>query len=370
MSDDGRADPGTGRVDPLDRHGAIRAALELLAGTGAVSWWAESPPHDTDQAADLQLTHVRGGTTSGLPGLLVPFGVGLTGMVQQIRRPAWVDDYFAADEITHAFDVPMAAEGIHRLLAVPVTTGQRLLGVLAVGERADGAFGDRAVSRATLVASDLAHRIALADRARLAREVAVLDERRRVAAELHDSVGALLFAIGSSAAHLEDLLRHNPEAAGAVGKLREQTTAASQALRGSLRALHGSPTAISLCVTIQSDCTAFTERTGLPASLVLLDDNPPVLSPVRTDIVVAAVREGLLNVEKHAGAATTAVTLGERPGGGIVAAITDDGVGLGDMESDGLGLTTMREAVARVGGSVSLSSEPGDGTTLRIEVPC
>ncbi|WP_204161405.1 histidine kinase [Gordonia terrae] len=344
--------------------------MAALSATDAVSWWAEAPAGDDDGASDLQLTHVHGDTTPGLSNLHVPFGVGLTGLVQRIERPAWVDDYFAADEISHVFDTQIAAEGIRRLLAVPVITGRRLRGVLALGERAAGAFGDRAVGRATDIASDLSHRIALADRARLAREVAVLEERRRVAAELHDSVGALLFAIGSSAARLEELLDGQAEAADALARLQEQTSAASQALRSSLRALNGSPTAVALCVTVQSDCTAFTERTGLPASLVLLDDGPPVLPPSRTAIVVAAVREGLLNVEKHAGATVVAVTLAERSGGGIIAAVTDDGVGLTNSASEGLGLSKMREAVARIGGWVGLSSEPGDGTTLRIEVPC
>ncbi|MFB9740531.1 GAF domain-containing sensor histidine kinase [Pseudonocardia sulfidoxydans] len=354
-------------VELLDRRAALRAALDLLAADGDVAWIAEAP----GDAGDLVLGQVRGDRTGLLRGLTVPTGLGLTGKVHDSGAPAWVDDYFGATDITHTFDRHIEAEAVRRLLAVPVHRHGRVLGVLAVGAREDGAFGDRAVTHAREVADEAALAVAVAERARLAREVAVHEERRRLAAELHDSVGALLFAIGSGVAGLASSAGSaDPELADRLERLRDQAAEASSALRDSLRTLRASPAALALSVALRGDCTAFTERTGVPAELVVLDDDPAELSPARTQVLVAAVREALLNVEKHADATAVVVTAGRRRAGGIVVAVTDDGTGLAPGHTPGLGLSHTADAVGRLGGAVHVATDPDGGTTWRIELPC
>ncbi|ODU07465.1 MAG: histidine kinase [Pseudonocardia sp. SCN 72-86] len=361
-------------VELLDRRAALRAALDLLVADGDVAWIAEPRPAGADDAGGLVLGQVRGDRTGLLRGLTVPTGLGLTGKVHDSGAPSWVDDYFGATDITHTFDRHIEAESVRRLLAVPVRRNGRVLGVLAVGAREDGAFGDRAVARAREVADEAALAVAVAERARLAREVAVHEERRRLAAELHDSVGALLFAIGSGVAGLAEATSTapfaDPELAGRLDQLRSQAAEASSALRDSLRTLRASPAALALSVALRGDCTAFTDRTGIPAELVVLDDDPAELSPARTQVLVAAVREALLNVEKHADATAVVVTAGRRRGGGIVVAVTDDGTGLAPDHTPGLGLSHTAEAVGRLGGAVHVAADPDGGTTWRIELPC
>jgi signal transduction histidine kinase len=225
------------------------------------------------------------------------------------------------------------------------------------------------VGRAREVADQVALAVAVAERARLAREVAVHEERSRIAAELHDSVGALLFAIGSGMAGLAEAAAGDPDLTTRLERLQRQAADASMALRDSLRTLRASPAALALSVALRADCAAFTDRTGVPAELVVLDGDPPALPPSRTEVLVGAVREALLNVEKHARATAVVVTASARPGGGIIVAVTDDGVGLPADHPRGLGLTATGDAVGRLGGVLRVTSDR-DGTTWRVELPC
>ncbi|MFC4945228.1 GAF domain-containing sensor histidine kinase [Pseudonocardia sp. GCM10023141] len=352
----------------LDRNAALRAALRLLVDDGAdVAWVAGPGAGDPD--GDLTLQQVLGDSTGLLRGLAVPSGLGLTGKVHGAGRPGWVDDYFGSRAITHTFDRHIDAEGIRRLLAVPLIRNGTTLGVVAVGVRTEGRFGDRAVQRVAAVADQAALAVSVAEQARLARQVAVHEERSRVAADLHDSVGALLFAIGSGVASLAENAGADPELRDRLERLQRQAADATSALRESLRTLRASPSALELGVALRADCRAFSDRTGLPAELVLLDDDPPALPPSRSAVLQAAVREALLNVEKHAQAGAVVVTVSGR-GGAVTVAVTDDGRGLGPEHVRGIGLTTTADALARLGGSLQVASDPEGGTVWRARVSC
>ncbi|MEE1836467.1 GAF domain-containing protein [Streptomyces sp. SP17KL33] len=122
----------------LDRGEALRRAFTLLAGDAEVAWAARPGAGE-----GLSIEQVVGQRTGILRALRVPPGTGLTGKVHRSGRAEWVDDYFASVRITHTFDRHMATEGVRRLLAVPLVRDGESLGVLAVGPRRDGAFGDR-----------------------------------------------------------------------------------------------------------------------------------------------------------------------------------------------------------------------------------
>jgi signal transduction histidine kinase len=358
----GLADEYFGLLTLLDRGEALRATLDLIAQDGDIAWIGEPAAE-----GGLVLRTVRGDLTGQLRGLLVPPGLGLTGKVHRLGAPAWVNDYFGAADITHTFDRQIRDEGVTRLLAVPVVRDQQLYGVLAVGARHAGEFAGRAVEHASKVASQAGLAIAVAERARLAREAAVHEERSRVAAELHDTVGALLFAVGSGMAGLAESSKGDPHITAELHRLRGQVAEATTALRNSLRALRASPSALALSVALQADCTAFSDRAGIPAELVILDD-PPELAPSRTQALIGAVREALLNVEKHARASAVVVTVSKRAGGGIIVAVTDDGAGLGPDHARGVGLANAADAIARLGGTLHVTSDPSGGTAFRIEL--
>ncbi|MGW0824715.1 GAF domain-containing sensor histidine kinase [Streptomyces sp. NPDC002845] len=348
----------------LDRGEALRRALALLAGDSEVVWAARPGAEGA-----LSLEQVVGDRTGMLRALRVPPGTGLTGKVHRSGRAEWVDDYFASAEITHTFDRQIAAEGMRRVLAVPLVRDGQSLGVLAVGPRRDGTFGDREIERVSAVAAQAALAVSIADRARLTREIAVHEERRRLAADLHDSVGALLFAIGSGMADLADAASADPGLRARLDRLQRQAADATTALRESLRTLHSSPAALALGVALRADCAAFADRTGIPAELVVLDEDPPELPPSRSEVLLTAVREALLNVEKHARASAVTVSV-RRSGPLLTVALHDDGIGLAPDHQPGLGLTKTAEALGRLGGSVRVVPDPDGGTIWRAQLPC
>jgi signal transduction histidine kinase len=348
----------------LDRGEALRRALALLAVGSEVAWIA-----GPDADGVLTLEQVTGDRTGVLRALRVPPDTGLTGKVFRAGRAEWVDDYFGSQEITHDFDRHMATEKVRRVLAVPLVRDGEPLGVLAIGPREDGTFGDRDVEHVSAIAAQAALAVSVAERARLSREIAVHEERRRLAADLHDSVGALLFAIGSGVADLAESATGDPELRARLERLQGQAVDATTALRESLRTLRSSPAALALGVALRADCAAFADRTGLPAELVILDEEPPELAPSRSDVLLTAVREALLNVEKHAHAGAVTVSVHRRDPW-LTVAVHDDGVGLRPDHAPGLGLTSTAEALGRLGGSVRVVSDPDGGTIWRARLPC
>jgi signal transduction histidine kinase len=340
---------------------------ELQSEATDVLWTAEQGREN-----DLVLRLVRGGRTGLLNGLTVPVGQGLTGRVHASMKLAWVDDYLRAATITHTFDREIHAEGILRLLAVPIERDGTMYGVLAIGSRTSGTFGSITIERARAAADRAALSAALSEHVRLDRAVAVHEERRRVAAELHDGVGALLFAIGSGVTSLVEQASADPDLADRLKRIQGQASEASVALRDSLRALRSSPTSLQLGVGLLADCTAFSKRTGIQSELIILED-PPEIVTSWADVVAGAVREALLNIEKHAGASAVVVTVANKTTNGratLIVAVTDDGVGLADKHRMGIGLSTTNEAVSRIGGTLQVQTDSAGGTSWRIHIPC
>jgi signal transduction histidine kinase len=103
--------------------------------------------------------------------------------------------------------------------------------------------------------------------------------------------------------------------------------------------------------------------------LIVLDAELPELPPSRARVLAAAVREALLNVEKHARAEAVVVTVSCRDDV-LTVAVTDDGVGADPAAPWGVGLTTSAEALAQLGGRLTLVSDAPGGTTWRVRLPC
>src|SRR5205814_7651174 len=137
-------------------------------------------------------------------GLIVPTGVGLGGKVLHTRRPLWVSDYLTSRDITHHFRPQATIEGMRAMIAVPISHDGNLLGVLYGANREETEFGDRTAQALEQVAARTAAAQVVAERARHAAEVAVYEERRRVALDLHDTVGAMLFTLGAGIRRLGD----------------------------------------------------------------------------------------------------------------------------------------------------------------------
>ncbi len=159
--------PAAARPDDRD---ALRAAVREVHARSGMSVVFAGPVQATRTGASIRIAELLGARTPHLRGLVVRAGAGLGGRVIAEARPAGVEDYSGARDITHEYDGPVLAEGLCTVAAVPVLVAGRPRAVVYAASRERGSVGDRV-------------REALARSARrMAAELAVRDEvDRRVA---------------------------------------------------------------------------------------------------------------------------------------------------------------------------------------------
>ncbi|MGW2032647.1 response regulator transcription factor [Streptomyces spinosus] len=114
----------------------------------------------------IRISELSGTTTAALRSLAVTSGNGLGGKAVALARPCAVTDYSSSRQISHEYDVPVAAEGIRAVLAVPVVVRRRVRGVLYGALRSARPLGDRTLDAAVAVARDVEQALVVRDGAR------------------------------------------------------------------------------------------------------------------------------------------------------------------------------------------------------------
>ena len=201
-------------------------------------------------------------------------------------------------------------------------------------------------------------------------------ERSRVALELHDNITQPLIAVlFSSQALVGKLPARNGSAKTEAIKLRELLgVAAAEVERISRNLRPGVLDQLGLVEVLRSTSTEFAKRTGVA---VAVDCTPlPAPLPAQTELALYRIlQEALKNVEQHARAKRVSVRLGQADGF-VQLAIDDDGVGIGSEHrptgpkgSGSLGLVSMRERAAYVGGTLQVKTGLRAGTEIVVRVP-
>ncbi|WP_370966995.1 GAF domain-containing protein [Amycolatopsis sp. cg9] len=348
----------------LDRVAALHGTARLIReAVGAKAGFVG----ELTEPGRAVIRWMSGNRTDALQDLEVPTGQGVGGRVLALGRPVRVADYVSAPTITHHFDAQVRGEGLAALLAVPIIARGETVAIAYAAMREPADFGDDAVRRLEEVASQAGTALHLARVAETDRAAAVAGERLRMQSALHDSVGALLFSIGVQVRDLTTDARGNPALEARLRRLEGDVSAAAGALRESLLALSESSPERALPVELAEHCRSFQARCGVPARFVQLAAVPP-LDAERTALLVSAVREGLLNVEKHARASSVIVSLLPSEDG-VQVVVADDGTGSPAVPGTGVGLRTLAGRALRLGGRVSLVRDEDDGCTLRAWVP-
>lgn len=356
-----------GLLTVMDRVVALHGTARLIRiAVGADSGFVadlEAP----DQAVVRWMSGTR---TNQLQNLVVPIGQGIGGRVLALRSAVRVDDYVSSPSITHHFDVQVQHEGIGAMLAVPVVgSGGRTIAVAYAAMRTATSFGDFAVDRMQEVADQASIALRIADAAEAREADAIAAERQRAQSALHDSVGALLFLIGVQVRDLHESVQDNPLLVDRLRRLESDVSAASTALRESLLVMTGTAPERALPVEIAEYTRSFEARTGVSARFVQLGAVAP-LDAERTALLVAVVREGLLNVEKHANPQSVIVSLGASDDGGVHVVVADDSTAeVAGSPGSGLGVRSLAERAVRLGGDVSLVRDEDGGCTLRCWLP-
>jgi signal transduction histidine kinase len=208
-----------------------------------------------------------------------------------------------------------------------------------------------------------------AEVSRLSHETGVAAERERLAGEIHDtlaqgftSIITLAQAAESELGRDEAQVRKHLELALRTAR---ENLAESRALVAALAPAELTESSVADALRRQAD--RLTEETGIVAKLVVQGDRRPL--PTSVDVVLLrTVQESLANVRKHAQASSVEIVLSYQDTS-VVLLVTDDGVGFDPgSDSHGFGLRGMRSRVGHIGGSVSVTSAPGAGTTVELEV--
>ena len=187
-------------------------------------------------------------------------------------------------------------------------------------------------------------------------------ERRRLERDLHDGAQQRLVSLALQLARLATGLAPESDQARLLAAARRELAASLQELRDLANGLHPAV----LDHGLDSALTSLATRAPLPVT-VMVDIRQRPDAPVEL-AAYYLVCEALTNVAKYAGA-TSATVSASRQGDRLVVEVVDDGNGGADPAS-GSGLRGLADRVEALGGSVRVMSLPGQGTTVRAQIPC
>jgi nitrate/nitrite-specific signal transduction histidine kinase len=262
-------------------------------------------------------------------------------------------------------------------LSVPLRRGDRVLGALCVGSAAPRTFGEAERNLLGGLAAQAAIAIENARLVEATRGVAAVEERERLAREMHDGLAQALGFLNLKLALAER------ELDGAATEptrlaLAEMRKVAGDAYEEVRQAIFGLRTMVSrglgLVPTLSEYLHEFSQQTGLDVKLEAREeDGPARLAPEVEVQLIRIVQEALHNVRKHAGARAAWVRFW-REDEDLLMAIEDDGAGFdpGAAPVDArrhYGLATMRERAESVGGALALRSAAGMGTQVVVRLP-
>jgi signal transduction histidine kinase len=347
-------------VEPV-LQALVDVAVDLLQFDAAalIAWDA------TDNAATLRVVRNLGPEAVGQIATILE---GYRGQpVVQEGEPTTIEDALSDPRVPPEL---AGIGGIRGVIQVPITVSNELFGEFHAGYFRPHRFDEDEVRLMTALAQRAATAIENARLYEQAHRLAALEERQRLARELHDSVSQVLFSISLGARTAKALLERDP---GRVAQPVEQIANLADMGMAEMRALifelrPESLQSEGLVAALTKQTAALRARHGITVDLTL-DAEPDVPLEVK-EAVYRIAQEAMHNTVKHARATRVRVHLASAPDG-ITLTVSDDGIGFdpgGDFPGH-LGLRSMRERVTRFRGTLAVESAPGRGTTIHAAIP-
>ncbi len=267
---------------------------------------------------------------------------------------------------------PSAHPVLTDFLGMPITDGDEILGELFLANKnTPGGFSAEDEELLRLMAAHAAIAIVNARLYERSRELSIVAERNRIARELHDAVTQKLFSLRLTADAAAALVDRDPaRAAVELGNVRRLAAEVSDELRAVVVGL--------LPVDLSGDGldAALRKQAELlnrvhEADVVFVGCPVPKLTSARREALYRIAQEALHNALRHGQPGRVEIDLATADGQ-VVLQVRDDGVGFDPARSEQaarkLGLSSMRERARGVGGRMAVTSAPGSGTTVRVEV--
>ena len=287
-----------------------------------------------------------------------------------IRIPDLNSDDPAAKFLRSLLEDESAAllEGVQSWMWVPLAVKNHVIGGIGLAHSDCNYFSSHAADLAMTIANQAAVTLANAELYEHAQTLAALQERQRLAQNLHDAVNQSLFSAGLIAEVLPRLWEIDlDETRSSLEDLRRLIRGAMAEMRALLAELR--PTTLTdteLGELLLLLGNAFTGRTNIPVEVTVTGDGK---LPAETQVALYRIcQEGLNNIAKHAKASHVSIEMHHTPLG-LVLNICDDGRGFDttNVISFGhYGLNMMRERAEAVGAKLTLTSQPDHGTEITI----
>ncbi len=363
------------RLLDLDKilNSVVDKACQLLEADAALLTLQE----DT-AAKELSVRATSGSLTPDLRGLRLGAGEGLAGRVVSLGEPVSTEDYLSDSVFLHSQegDGLVRRAGLKAHFGVPLTMGERVFGCLSIASRERRTFS----GQETATLQQLAQLAALAiENARLygqVQDMAILEERERLAREMHDGLGQVLGYLQLRARGVEDLI-----AEGKLGDAQRETQEMRGVIRDAYEDVRQGILALRLQEVPESGLISmledyfegFRRQGGIPLEVKVADQRATHFSSRVAVQLVRVVQEALANVRRHARASHATVSF-DVQGQEAVIVIEDDGKGFDTAQIDlddrqHFGLQTMRERCQSVGAQLNVESKPALGTRVVITLP-
>ena len=298
------------------------------------------------------------------------------------RYPVRAGDRFAAlargEPVLNTEYSPEAGDTAppYVLLIAPLTRAGRLLGAVGVASHERRHFTWQEAQLLMRLASQMTIAIENARLYQQVRQLAALEERERLARELHDSVAQTLSYLGmqASLAHQQLIGGQSEAAQASLQELSSVAQAAYADVREAIFNLRTTmPAGMALPTALRMYLAEYRLHSGLDARLVVDNERLAELPAEVAAELLRVIQEALTNVRKHARASRVWVCL-EREDDGSLIRIEDDGVGFDWAQAAApgrrrFGLHVMRERAESVGATLTIDSQPGCGTRVLIRIP-
>ena len=268
---------------------------------------------------------------------------------------------------------PAAHPRMRSFLGVPIVSRGKVIGAFYLTDK-QGA-NEFTEADQEIIEMLAAHAAVAIENARLferSRELSIIEERNRLARELHDSVTQILFSIALTAeAALASVDGDTGAAKQQLAGLRDLARGAVQEMRSLIFELRPAELeSEGLLPTLQKHVAILGRLTN--SRITLRDDGYSPQPPAREQELFRIMQEALNNATRHARAANIEIAVGATDGA-VRMTVADDGVGF-DPNAPGirarrLGLTSMTERAEDLGGMLTIESTPGQGTRINVEVP-
>ena len=295
----------------------------------------------------------------------LPIDNSIAGLAVKQKKPWWTN------EPTDHVQAYLRNPNLKALLVIPLETRDTIIGVLDVVNK-PGGFTDEDIHIMGLFAAQAAIAIENARLYEQAEKLAVIEERHRLARELHDSVTQLVFSatIHADVAYRSLISEERDAAIEYLQELRQIIREVMLNMRLLIFELH--PPVLEregLVVAIKTRLESVESRSGIKTELHVEGERRLPISVEQE--VYRITQEALTNVVKHANAQKVKIWM-KFSDQSICIDIEDDGVGFNPLtvnQQIGFGLRSMQERVAHINGKITVDSSPGKGTKLMVKIP-